>query len=380
MHKQEEEETNPRKVDTPDDRINAKRYLDKLAKDLITGEYQRTLEDIQNYNPENGNDIITLLQNAKGHLIDLEGIDRQKQLSITPCDLSLTIPPREWLIKDWLPARCVSMITGEGGVGKSYATLQLCAMLTCGVKDDFLFKATKNDNDVTEDNVRGSHSVVYAAWEDEPDECLRRLQRIANTLKWVDKEQVNRRLHFVDMKGHGPIWGPEFSVHIATRANLLTPGVQLTRICEDKGASLLILDPGAGAFGGNENDRAAVREYTSFLSAWGQENKCATLILAHPPKSNETYSGSTDWLGSVRSMWSIQLVTETENKGKPDEQTHKFYTIEHEKSNYALRKGTRFMVRDSDTGVWLQANNKEEAIINSKGEDNARSTEDSQLV
>ena len=346
-------------VDTREDRVTERARLDALAKNLITGEYERTIEVIENFDPdaEGAPDINRQLEYARNHLADLDHIDGQRDLCPESLDLNGDIPQRQWLIKNWLPANCLSMITGAGGVGKSYAALQIAAALTNGVTDDLIFKSSDRE---TLDIERGINHVVYAAWEDDRDEVRRRLRRIAKTLKWVELDQLAERFTFIDMKGHGPIWGPEFQSPNNTRANMLTPGHQLTRICEDKGAALLILDPGAGAFGSDENDRAAVREYTAHLSHWGNEHSCATLILAHPPKSGESYSGSTDWLGSVRSMWEIGLRKDTEGKDKKE---WRYYSIRHEKANYSLEQPERFMRKAENSGIWIEVNSRNEANL-----------------
>ena len=268
------------------------------------------------------------------------------------------LPERQWLIKDWLPANCVSMFTGEGGVGKSYATLQIACALVSGVKDCYF--------DIIEEPVENADlpaiSVVYAAWEDELEEVSRRIRRIKGNLKWPDCNKVGRGFSYVDLKQLGPIWGPEQGDHVSTRGGLLPSGEELMRICEDKGARLLVLDPGAGAFGGNENDRAAVREFTGYMSGWGVENKCATLIIAHPPKSGETYSGSTDWLGSVRSLWNLGLRTT-----KVDDEEVKYYSLRHEKSNYSLRKPEKLLSKGK-YGVWLEAETVDNARVDNSSE------------
>ena len=45
---------------------------------------------------------------------------------------------REWLIEGWLPANTLTLFTGQGGIGKSYLTLQVVAALTMGLKDCYL--------------------------------------------------------------------------------------------------------------------------------------------------------------------------------------------------------------------------------------------------
>ena len=123
-----------------------------------------------------------------------------------------------------------------------------------------------------------------------------------------------------------------------------------------------MLDPGAGAFGGNENDRAAVREFTGYMSGWGVDNQCATLIISHPPKSGETYSGSTDWLGSVRSLWNLGL-----RATKLDGEEVKYYSLTHEKSNYSLTQPEIYLVK-STYGVWLQTDSPTEVQVDGNNE------------
>ena len=77
-------------------------------------------------------------------------------------------------------------------------------------------------------------------------------------------------------------------------------------VCEREGAALLILDPLAAAYGGDENARALVRAFVSDFDRWGRANTCATFIPAHTPKSDAKYSGSTDWEGAARSMWTLE--------------------------------------------------------------------------
>ena len=274
-------------------------------------------------------------------------------VSAAPPLLKGELPQRPWLITDWLPANCVSMFTGEGGVGKSFAVLQIACALVSGVKECY-FDATGAPISNTD---LPTINVVYAAWEDELEEVSRRIRRIKGNLQWPDFDKIERGFSFVDLKKLGPIWGPEQGDHVSTRGGLLPSGQELLRICEEKEARLLVLDPGAGAFGGNENDRAAVREFTGYMSGWGVDNKCATLIIAHPPKSGETYSGSTDWLGSVRSLWNLGLRTT-----KLDGEEVKYYSLKHEKSNYSLRQDEVCLVK-SEYGVWLQTESPTEVQV-----------------
>ena len=284
----------------------------------------------------------------------LQPESRPQPIAETPV-LKGELPERPWLIQNWLPANCVSMFTGEGGVGKSFAALQIACALISGVKGAYF---QKMHNPIRNTDLP-TINVVYAAWEDELEEVSRRILRIKGNLEWPDLDKIAERFSYVDLKKLGPIWGPKAGDHLSTRGALLPCGEELLNICENKGARLLVLDPGAGAFGGNENDRAAVREFTGYMSGWCVDNKCATLIISHPPKTGETYSGSTDWLGSVRSLWNLGLRTNKQDQGK-------YYSLRHEKSNYSLRQSEMFFVRE-EYGVWTTVDLKEDAVINESG-------------
>ena len=83
---------------------------------------------------ELADDGLDLVQKLEGHLSihpeDGETRGALQQLLATPVanqirlwDWSMAPDPKpmEWLVQDWLPAGRVSMLTGEGGAGKSPA-------------------------------------------------------------------------------------------------------------------------------------------------------------------------------------------------------------------------------------------------------------------
>ena len=82
---------------------------------------------------------------------------------------------REWLIHNWMPANTVTMFTGEGGAGKSWLTLQAVCQVCCGFRDAYLDPDFKKEADVT-----ARRDVVFATYEDEPEEIKRRLQALAS--------------------------------------------------------------------------------------------------------------------------------------------------------------------------------------------------------
>ena len=267
---------------------------------------------------------------------------------------------REWLIDQWLPANTVTMFNGEGGAGKSWLTLQAVCQVCCRFRDAYLDPDFEKVADITT-----HRNVVFATYEDEPAEIKRRLQALASGMPWIENSMdiIKRHLHIVDMRGIGSVWGPGMGKHIQNTGELLSAGEDLRAICEEKEASLLVIDPLSGAFGGNENDRTAVYDFVSSFRGWGDDAKCAILVIGHLPKSAEGktagFSGSTAWEASARSMWKIgkhELQTET---GKKAEKRH-YWRLEHTKNNYAPIQPQIYLTKEK-TGWWTQADNPNDA-------------------
>ena len=384
-------------IDTPQERAEVDRALLAKQKEAAIQNFNVQLARIQadedqlaQTDTESGNadliqttakyheDIVQAYENARKALAD---IDAAEQALNTPdavlqtLDLNTEPPQREWLIQDWLPANCMSMLTGEGGVGKSYLALQVAATLAMGIINGNYVKPTISHvfhKGQAAPNTSVQSNTVWAAWEDDSNEIRRRLGQIQWALEWPTPGVLSSKIKYIDLKMLGPIWGPEMSEHVSVRGSLLRAGYQLTKICEDVEAKLLVLDPCAGAFGGNENDRSAVRQFTAYLNGWCAKSRCTCLLLAHPPKNDSTYSGSTDWLGSVRSLWNLSLESdevntkEKDDNGKQVKVKESYYSLTHEKSNYSMRQTERFLTKAENSGVWLEVGSKKEAYFNAK--------------
>lgn len=241
--------------------------------------------------------------------------------------------PRQWLIDERLPAGRVALLTGEGGAGKSRLALQLASGVASG-GDNRQWISNPHSmmrlgNAVPEDGA----NVVFASWEDEPEEFYRRLHQISGqAAPWVRPERLEK-LRIVNLVGEGPVWAPAQGRHISTMAELTVTGERLRRLCEQEDARLLVLDPLAAAYAADENARGLVRAFVSHWDAWGQANNCTVMILAHPPKSaGMSYAGSTDWQGAARALWTLQA----EISKSPDDRP-KSWKLDFIKGNYGPR-------------------------------------------
>ena len=269
----------------------------------------------------------------------------------TPLQVSTwgnTLPePRQWLIDDRLPAGRVALLTGEGGAGKSRLALQLAAGVASGGDDGEWISSPGRTMRLGNAVPMDGTNVVFASWEDEPEEFYRRLHQVSgNAAPWVKPERLEK-LRIVNLVGEGPVWAPPQGRHISTMAELTVTGERLRRLCEQENARLLVLDPLAAAYAADENARGLVRAFVSHWDAWGQANNCAVLILAHPPKSaGMSYAGSTDWQGAARALWTLQA--EIDKSMEPEPRTWK---LEFVKGNYGPRPEPLRLRWDTGAGL-----------------------------
>ena len=225
-------------------------------------------------------------------------------------------PPRLWLLDNWLPAGRLTLLCGPGGAGKSRLALQLAAGIASGGGEgDTWIDAPIDILRLGKTVPKTGYPVVYATWEDEPEEFGRRLSQISgrqhsqkygSAAEWVTPERLDN-LEVINLAKRGPLWAPlPGSRHLSALAGLTETGQLLRTRCVEVGAKLLVLDPLAAVYLGDENSRGLVRAFASDWDGWAIENHCAILIVAHPPKSRSDYSGSTDWEAAFRARWTME--------------------------------------------------------------------------
>ena len=270
----------------------------------------------------------------------------------------------EFLIDNWMPADCLTILTGPGGIGKSYLSLQYVAALAMGY-DANTYALMPDDSDISKEKQRPPIQVVIASYEETRLEVWKRIKRICDELKWADYDTLAKRIHYVDLQGLGPAWGVATGDHLALRSKMLPLGEYLLSESKNKETRLLVLDPSAAVYGGSDIARESVREFTSAINAWCREAGCATLLIAHPPKSGDDYAGSTDWLGSCRAMWTLRQEERTEGKGE-NKEIHKWYQLSNITKNYAPPQAPILLqkIKYKDGGytpIWTPCQDQSEA-------------------
>ena len=200
-------------------------------------------------------------------------------------------PPREWIVHDWLPADRVALLAGPGEAGKSRLCLQLAASVATG-------RPWIAGSDLRPDRAFAGSTVVVASWEDEPVQ----LERVLRGGIVDDVADLDGRVRMLDMAGAGPMWAPD---PVDRLGRLLPAGEWARAYCERVGARLLVIDTLAAAYADSENDRARVWHFVSDWDAWAGRSSCAVMLVAQPSKAGLIYSGSTDWIGAVRTAWTL---------------------------------------------------------------------------
>ena len=243
------------------------------------------------------------------------------------------LTPRDWLVHKWLPEHRLTLLYGPGGTGKSYLALGIAAAI-CQTPPDFdpsygrpwalrPTGAAAQEREKKDHKPewfgdpfqlgRGGGKVLYVSWEDDLSEVNRRI----TTLPGIpDRDPLlDGKLAVMAAEGCGPIWAPRNDGHRDTGLVLTDFGFEVVRTVREIEPVLVILDPLAAAYGGNENDRGAVRSFTGMLNWLAQDCKTTILMIGHPPKESKAgagdahkTSGSTDWVNSVRSVWALDRV------------------------------------------------------------------------
>jgi RecA-family ATPase len=226
-----------------------------------------------------------------------------------------SVPDREWCVLNRIPMRNVTLFSGEGAIGKSIVSLQLAVAHVLGR----YWLGTMPEQG----------PVLAIACEDDASELHRRLSLI---LSHYDASFADMKdLHLLSRAGQDAL------LAAPDRNGLIKPTQlfdQLSVAACDIRPKLVILDNSADVFGGNENDRAQVRQFIGILRGLAIAAGAGVLVTSHPSitgmNSGTGLSGSTAWNASVRSrLWMKRATTEKDEEPDPN-----LRVIEVMKANY----------------------------------------------
>ncbi len=198
------------------------------------------------------------------------------------------IPPRQWEVEGWIPRGEVTLLYGDGGVGKSLLAHQYATAAATG--RSWLGQKTRPGR------------VMCFMCEDSADELQRRQADINGVLHVAHTELGNLRLqsrkHSDNALG---VWDRS-----AGTLKLTPAWHQLKRDAVDFGADVVVIDTLSDVFVGDEINRTQVNAFVKvclgrLAAAFGG----SVIALGHPSvagrNSGTGTSGSTAWSNAVRS-------------------------------------------------------------------------------
>jgi RecA-family ATPase len=239
---------------------------------------------------------------------------------INPADWEgLPVPPRKWIVPDYIPDLTVTMLAGDGGTGKSLLTEQLAvARAVSGEWIGLLPEAGR--------------TLILSA-EDDSDEMQRRLDDIR---KFYGVRMADlSAMRLVDLVGEDSILGALMKGQIQPTDMYHALDVYMGEFKP----GLTALDVLADMYAGDENSRPQVRQFVGLLKKLARKHSCAILLLSHPSltglNSGSGTSGSTGWNNAVRSRLYFQTV-KSDDGTEPDVNLR---TLQGMKSNYGVRGG-----------------------------------------
>jgi RecA-family ATPase len=209
-------------------------------------------------------------------------------------------PERRWIVKDMIPDRTVTIVSGDGGGGKTTLKLQLAVAIAgrcpwLGHNPD-------------------PGPVLFVTAEDDEEEIHRRVYAIAKGINVELSDLVD--LHIVPLAGQDAVMGaPE------GKAALIAPTAVfrgLVALVDRIRPRLVILDALADVYAGEENARAQARQFIGLLRGLAIKNDLAVVLIAHPSlsgmASGSGTSGSTAWSNSVRARLYLERIVDEHNR------------------------------------------------------------------
>lgn len=197
------------------------------------------------------------------------------------------VPTRKWLVDGIVPAGTVSLLYGDGGVGKSLLSLQLAVSMASGAPWVGLPCSTGR--------------TLYLSAEDDKDEIHIRATDVTAAIVTELKDLPDVRV--------APLAGRDAVLAEAAFGRGKIESTKLWRDVRAKVAefrpALVIIDNLADVFAGNENERTLAQQFVAQMRGLCSDFQTTVVLLAHPSQSGMASgtgsSGSTAWHNSVRS-------------------------------------------------------------------------------
>jgi len=238
--------------------------------------------------------------------------------------------PRQWVVPDRIPAKNVTLLSGEGGVGKTLLMQQLSVATVIG--RDWI------------GSLPEPGPVIFITAEDDEDEMHFRYHKIAQHYG-VDFDELSG-LHLKSLAGGDAVMAAVNHKGIVQPTELFK---RLERSAHEIRPRWIGIDTAADVFIVDERSRSEVRQCISLLRGLALAVDAAVILLAHPSltgiNSGSGLSGSTAWNNSVRSR--LYLKSPKKKDADEDDDESPVRILEMMKANYsALAEPVRLIWKD----------------------------------
>ena len=257
---------------------------------------------------------------------DREERDLEQRIVEAPTLIYDPEPQRQWIAEDTIPDETLTLLSGEGGIGKTTLALQLAVAMR--IDGDWLgMKVTQG-------------SVLFVTSEDDRKDVNLNLRAI---LKAEGKSLAHcPDLHIVPLADRDACLAAALTKLGPISATPLWRALE--RVIERLKPRLVIFDALADLFGGEENSRRHARGFIVLLKQLAIRQKLAVILIAHPSltgmATGSGLSGSTDWHNGPRARLYFQRPKEKDDNTRDVDLRH--LTVM--KVQYA-REGTVFRLR-----------------------------------
>lgn len=244
--------------------------------------------------------------------------------------------PRQWVVRERIPAHNVTLLTGQGGVGKTLLMQQLAVATVLDSPKGWIGEMPEPG------------PVLFITAEDDEDELHFRFHRIAAYYNTDFDTLASKGLCLLSLAGKDAAMATVNQKGIVTPTELFKT---MARTAREIRPRWIGLDTAADIFVVNERDRSEVRQCISLLRGLALEINTGIILLAHPSlagiSSGSGLSGSTAWNNSVRSRLYLKTEKKKDSDEDEDEGDGVGRTLEFMKSNYsALAKPVKLTWSD----------------------------------
>lgn len=247
--------------------------------------------------------------------------------------LSVPAPAREWHVQDWIPAKTVHMLGGDGGTGKSLLGIQLA--VATGTGAEWL------GHEIGKPGV-----ALYYGAEDDRDELHRRFEDVCRGLD-VDPAEHWGRVRWRSAVAEDTVFA---TINRKGKVEATPVLMRMEQEIAKLKPSLVVLDTLANLHALDPNSQEHAKAFVGLLIGISQRHGCTFVLLAHPSRtglaSGDGDGFSVGWNNGVRSRSYFAA----------DKDNPQIMVLSQKKSNYGKR-GLEMKV-EWHRGVFVKVNDE----------------------